>query len=82
MRPVLFGLLQLGGALAAAAGVYLLLGLAWALVIVGTAVLVGFTAAETISARPVAPRTPASALPTPSTELPGAPRSRPRTQED
>lgn len=66
MRPVLFGLLQLVGALGAAAGVYLLLGLAWSLVIVGTVALVLATVAEHLATRPPpalpAPRRPRSPL--------------------
>jgi hypothetical protein len=85
VRPVLFGLLQAAGALAAAAGVYLLAGLAWSLVIVGGLVFLVATGVEMMNARP-APRVPAAparrgppdALPEPDrvTELPGAMRSR------
>jgi hypothetical protein len=90
MRSVLFGLLQLAGALAAAAGVYMLLGLAWSLVIVGSAVLFGGVMVEVImdprtaapSARRPVRRGPPDALPEPDrvTELPGASRSRPRKE--
>jgi hypothetical protein len=89
MRSVLFGLLQLAGALAAAAGVYLLAGLAWSLVIVGGLVFMISTAVEIMGARPAPPlahrtarRGPPDALPEPSTitELPGAVRSRPRKE--
>lgn len=89
MRPVLFGLLQAAGALAAAAGVYILAGLAWSLVIVGGLVFMIATGVEMMNARP-APRAPAApvrrgppdALPEPDrvTELPGAIRSRPRKE--
>jgi hypothetical protein len=89
MRSVLFGLLQLAGALAAAAGVYLLLGLAWTLVIVGGLVFLIFTVAEMMGTRTAPPsvarpvrRGPPDALPEPDrvTELPGALRSRPRKE--
>lgn len=66
MRGAVFGLLQLVGALGATAGVYLLLGLAWSLVIVGTAVLALATVAEHLTTRPPpappAPRRPRSPL--------------------
>lgn len=58
MRSVLFGLAQLVAALAVAAGVYLLAGLAWSLVIVGSGVLVMTTIAEALPGaltRPVPP---------------------------
>lgn len=89
MRSVLFGLLQLAAALGAAVGIYLLAGLAWALVIVCGLIFLVSTAAEMMSARPAPPRAPASArrvppdaLPEPDrvTELPGALRSRPRKE--
>ncbi len=54
MPPALFGLLQLAGAIAAAVGVHLLLGLAWALVIVGGVTLVVATVLEAFALpRPV-----------------------------
>jgi small neutral amino acid transporter SnatA (MarC family) len=89
MRSVLFGLLQLAGALAAAAGVYLLFGLAWSLVIVGGLVFLTSTAVEMMSGRTAPPsarrpvrRGPPDALPEPDrvTELPGAVRSRLRKE--
>lgn len=49
MRPVLFGLLQLAGAVAAVVGLYLLLGLAWAMVIGGLGGLVAGIALEVTS---------------------------------
>jgi hypothetical protein len=85
VRAVLFGLLQTAGALAAAAGVYLLAGLAWSLVIVGGLVFLVATGVEMMGERPAPPvpaaparRGPPDALPAPDrvTELPGALRSR------
>lgn len=84
MRSVLFGLLQAVGALGAAVGVYLLLGLAWSLVIVCGLVFLISTALEMMTTRTAPPvgrpvrRGPPDALPEPDrvTELPGAPRSR------
>lgn len=88
MRSVLFGLLQALGALGAAAGVYLLLGLAWALVIVCGLVFLIATVLEMMTMRVAPPtgrpvrRGPPDALPEPDrvTELPGAARSRPRKE--
>jgi hypothetical protein len=82
MRSVLFGLLQLAGALAAAAGTYLLLDLAWSLVIVGSLVFLVATGTEIMGARPAPPRAHSGAELPPrlSTELPGAARSRPRKE--
>lgn len=89
MRSVLFGLLQLAGALAVAAGVYLLAGLAWSLVIVGGLTFLISTAVEIMGSRTATPpgrravrRGPPDALPEPDrvTELPGAARSRPRKE--
>jgi hypothetical protein len=89
MRSVLFGLLQLAGALAVAAGLYLRFGLDVALIVVGGLVFVVFTTVEIMGARAAPPqarssvrRGPPDALPEPDrvTELPGAPRSRPRKE--
>jgi hypothetical protein len=84
MRPVLFGLLQLVTAAGAAAGVYLLAGLAWSLVIVCGSVFVLATAVEMMNARPAPPPRPrldpADLQPPRVTELPGAARSRPRKE--
>jgi hypothetical protein len=85
MRSVLFGLLQLAGALAAAAGLYLRFGLD----VVGGLVFLVFTTVEIMGARAAPPqarssvrRGPPDALPEPDrvTELPGALRSRPRKE--
>jgi hypothetical protein len=85
MRPVLFGLLQLAGALAATAGLYLRFGLDVALIVVGGLVFLVFTAVEIMGARAAPPQArssvrpgPPDALPEPDrvTELPGAVRSR------
>jgi len=68
MRSVLFGLVQLAGGVAALAGLYLLVGLAWTLLAGGVVALVVFTALEAISERsPVVPE-PA---PEPVSELEG-----------
>jgi hypothetical protein len=89
MRSVLFGLLQLAGALAAAVGLYLRFGLDVSLIVVGGLVLVGAVAVEIMSTRTAPPlarrpvrRGPPDALPEPDhiTELPGAVRSRPRKE--
>jgi len=89
MRSVLFGLLQLAGALAAVAGLYLRFGLDISLIVVGSLVLAGGVAVEMMAARTAPPsarrpvrRGPPDALPEPDrvTELPGASRSRPRKE--
>lgn len=60
---MIHGLVQLVAACCAAAGVYLLLGLAPALVIVGTLVLIGSAGLEIMGGRRQAPAPPAPEAP-------------------
>jgi hypothetical protein len=69
MRSVLFGLLQLAGGVAALAGLYLLVGLAWTLLVGGAVALAGFTLLEMLAAP--RPAEPAAPEPAPVSELEG-----------
>ncbi len=88
MRDLAFGLGQLLGAVAAVAGLYMLTGLAWTLVIAGVATLVCLVAVEALARsaqlppateaprRRRRPSGPPDELPWPDqvTEMPGAVR--------
>lgn len=76
MRTVVLTALQLAGLGVCLAGVYLLTGLAWALVLGGLALAGVAVLAEIPTPGPRRARRPAPDVPL--TELPGARRSRPR----
>jgi hypothetical protein len=76
MRGLLAGVLQLLGAACAVLGAYLLLGLAWALVLAGAVLLVVGVLVELPAQPERRPRRRVQEAPI--TEIPGAVRSRPR----
>jgi hypothetical protein len=79
MRAVLFGLAQLASSAAALFGLYLLVGLPWALLVGGLTATVVFTALEVVTERR-AGRRPAAPAPAPVSELEGLRSRKPEAE--